>query len=53
MWPNPQETADLVTFTEEFLNGKLHFLHCKNKKFTERLPKKSILSDQTGLPYIN
>ena len=22
MWPNPQETADLVTFTEEFLNGK-------------------------------
>ena len=26
MWPNPQETADLVTLTEEFLNGKLHFL---------------------------
>ena len=25
MWPNPQETADLVTFTEEILNGKLHF----------------------------
>ena len=24
MWPNPQETADLVTFTEEILNGKLH-----------------------------
>ena len=23
MWP---ETADLVTFTEEILNGKLHFL---------------------------
>ena len=22
-WPNPQETADLVTFTEEILNGKL------------------------------
>ena len=22
----PQETADLVTFTEEILNGKLHFL---------------------------
>ena len=21
----PQETADLVTFTEEILNGKLHF----------------------------
>ena len=26
MWPNPQETADLVTFTEEILNRKLHFL---------------------------
>ena len=23
---NPQETTDLVTFTEEILNGKLHFL---------------------------
>ena len=33
MWPNPQETMDLVTFTAEILNGKLHFLcsvlnHC-------------------------
>ena len=26
MWPNPQETAYLVTFIEEILNGKLHFL---------------------------
>ena len=26
MWPNPQETVDLVTFTVEILNGKLHFL---------------------------
>ena len=26
MWPNPHETADLVTFTVEILNGKLHFL---------------------------
>ena len=26
MWPNPQETADLVTLTEEILNKKLHFL---------------------------
>ena len=25
MWPNPQETADLVTFTEKIFNGKLHF----------------------------
>ena len=26
MWSNPQETADLVTFTEENLNGTLRFL---------------------------
>ena len=26
MWPNPQESADLVTFTQEILNEKLHFL---------------------------
>ena len=26
MWPNSQETADLITFTEVILNGKLHFL---------------------------
>ena len=26
MWPNPQFAADLVTFTEEILYGKLHFL---------------------------
>ena len=25
MCTNPQETADLVTFTEEILNGKLRF----------------------------
>ena len=25
MLPNPQETADLVTFTEEIFNVKLHF----------------------------
>ena len=25
MWPNPKETADLVTSTEGILNGKLHF----------------------------
>ena len=26
MWPNPQETEDLVLFTEEILNGKFLFL---------------------------
>ena len=39
MWPNPQETADLVTFTEETLNGKLHFLRseCWSVVFKDRL----------------
>ena len=31
MSPNPQETADLVTFTEEILSGKLYFL-CSFRK---------------------
>ena len=26
MSPNPQETAELVTFIEETINEKLHFL---------------------------
>ena len=26
MWPNEQFPADLVTFTEEILSGKVHFL---------------------------
>ena len=26
MWPNSQFPADLVTFTDEILNGKLQFL---------------------------
>ena len=26
MWPNPQETADLVTLAEDIRIGKLHFL---------------------------
>ena len=26
MWPNPQETADMVTFTEEIVNG--NFIFC-------------------------
>ena len=33
MWPNAQEPADLVTFTEEILNGKLHFLRSVGKKW--------------------
>ena len=32
MWPNPHFSADLVTFTEEILNGKPHFL-CRDSSF--------------------
>ena len=32
MWPNPQVPADLVTFTEETLNGKVHSL-CSASKY--------------------
>ena len=32
MWPNPQKTADLVTFNEKILNEKLHFL-CSEMHF--------------------
>ena len=31
MLPNPQETVDFVTFTEEILDGKLNFLRGENK----------------------
>ena len=33
MWPNTQFPADLVTFTEEILNGKLQFLYSVIKQF--------------------
>ena len=26
MWPNPQSPEELITLTEEILNGKFHFL---------------------------
>ena len=37
MWPNPQGTADLVTFTGEILNWKRHFL-CRVLCYLEYLP---------------
>ena len=35
MWPNPQETVDLVTLTEEILDGKLDFLERINAEFLD------------------
>ena len=37
MWPNPQETAYLVTSTEEILNGKLYFLWSVSFFFSDHL----------------
>ena len=37
MWANPQIPADLVTFTEEFLNAKLHFLCSVNREWSKVL----------------
>ena len=37
MWPNPPETASLVRFTGEILNGKLHFLRSVNFDAYEEL----------------
>ena len=34
MWPNPQFPADLVTFSEEIFNGKLHFLCSASKSWS-------------------
>ena len=44
MWPNPQKTEDLVTFTEEILNGKLHFL-CRKLRIWSLLLKKSLMEN--------
>ena len=41
MLPNPQETVDLVTFTEEILNGNLHFL-CS--VYTKKMEKLSLIT---------
>ena len=41
MRPNPQFPADLVTFAEKILNGKLHFLCSVSQeidKTTENVP---------------
>ena len=46
MWPNPQESADFVTFTEKILNGKLHFLCSVREKKSSKIgePNKTLKS---------
>ena len=45
MWPNPQETADLVIFTEEILNGKLHFCAVRSRTVDHNICDKPVESD--------
>ena len=58
MWPNAQETTNLVTFTKEIHNGKIHFL-CSDHSLTSWVPnanetfEKIIVSWPVSLnPYI-
>ena len=37
MWPNPEETVDLVAFTAEISNGKLYFCPVLTTLSTGRL----------------
>ena len=48
MWPNPLETADLFIFTEEFLNGKLHFL-CSDNTWNVKLTNSQINKLKSGI----
>ena len=45
MWANPQEMVTLVTFTEEVLNGKLHFLCSASLSMKPTLTKWGSLSN--------
>ena len=40
MWPIPQETADLVTFTEKILNRGHNFLYSESDTRSSRLLQK-------------
>ena len=49
MWPNPQETAYLVTFTEEILNGKLHFFCSVGFWRSTQFPPKLVIFTEKSL----
>ena len=46
MWPNLQETADLILFTEENLNRKFHFF----MKFNVCIKWNYYINHQGGIP---
>ena len=39
MWPNPQFPADLITYTEQIFNGKIHFLWSEIVKLCSKIVK--------------
>ena len=45
MWLNPRFPADLVTFTEEILNGKLYFLCSVSKTNSQHKTQTSIVQE--------
>ena len=49
MWPNPQVSAYLVTFTEEVLNWKLHFLSSVSAFEETEIIKQAKVWDYFGL----
>ena len=51
MWPNLQETAELIPFAEEILNGKLHFCPVK-VDWSEQYVKKKTVGSNCQKTYI-
>ena len=49
MWPNLQETVDLVTFTEEILEENLYFLCNVSSKKYWRIAKQKLVTFLKGL----
>ena len=47
MRPNPEKTANIVTFTKQVLNGKLHFL-CSIKITNSISPLKHKMKNSTN-----
>ena len=53
MWLNPEFPADLVTFTEEIFNGKLHFLCSDSTEHYFKLIKLSSGNKLEIFPQLN
>ena len=49
MRPNPQETVDLVTFTEDILDGKLYAVASQHPSFHGYLQDSELLKEYSSL----